>query len=435
MADLVGEPARRGDWLEKTSITGFLKTKPYTTDAALAGTYRTTAQAFASPSYLSSARSFKALMSYGLRAPEPSMWMLSGSSQDAIFTPWLRHLALLAGRTFEVKCPEGIEPGEAFQAAVKARPTGYRGPGGNLTIRLLTSLEGLGINTDTGRITDLVLAELAESPTVHRATAGERPIKKRPTETLHVTDDDDVILALPLGQLGNLVTPDVAMWAPQLAQVRYLRTEPMISMDLFFKKKLSGLPNGITMLLDSPYEMSFFDNSQTWTDISSDRTVLNVIASNADTLVAYDDKDIIDALLDELSHYIEYKRDDLFDCRTHLQTNVGEELFVNQVGSWQWRPQATCGIPNLYIAGDYCKTLIDVVTIEAAAVSGLMAAEALRRRRRVGQPIRLLQPDLFPVKAMTAFASAQRPLAYAARAVSSADDAIKSGYSQWFPNG
>src|SRR5258707_14972824 len=55
MADLVGEPARRGDWLEKTSITGFLKARLYTTDAALAGTYRTTAQAFASPSYLSSA--------------------------------------------------------------------------------------------------------------------------------------------------------------------------------------------------------------------------------------------------------------------------------------------------------------------------------------------------------------------------------------------
>ncbi len=438
MADLVGEPARRGDWLEKTSITGFLKARLYTTDAALAGTYRTTAQAFASPSYLSSARSFKALLSYGLRAPEPSMWMLSGSTQDAIFTPWLKHLALLAGTTFEVKCPEGIEPGEAFQAAMKARPTGYHGPGGNLTIRLLTSLDGLDINIDTGRITHLMLAELAESPTVHRDPGGERSpgsIEKLPTETLRVTDDDDVILALPLKQFGNLVTPDVAMWAPQLAEVRYLRTEPMISLDLFFKKKLSGLPNGITVLLDSPYEMSFFDNSQTWIDLPSDRTVLNVIASNADTLICYDDKDIMKSLLDELSHYIEYKREDLFDCRTHLQTNVGEELFVNQVGSWKWRPQATCGIPNLYIAGDYCQTVIDVVTIEAAAVSGLMAAEALRRRRRVGRPIRLLQPDLYPVMAMTAFANAQRPLAYLARAVSSADDAIKSGYRQWFPNG
>jgi hypothetical protein len=76
-----------------------------------------------------------------------------------------------------------------------------------------------------------------------------------------------------------------------------------------------------------------------------------------------------------------------------------------------------------------------VVTIEAAAVSGLMAAEALRRRRRVGGPIRLLQPDLYPVTAMNAFANAQRPLAYLARVVSSADDAIKSGYRQWFPNG
>ena len=290
---------------------------------------------------------------------------------------------------------------------------------------MLTSLAGLRINTDTGRITDLVLDELAESPTVHRnsgADGSRCSIKKFRTETLHVNQHDDVILAVPLNQLDKLVTPDVAMWAPQLADVRYLRTEPMISMDLYFKKKLSGLPNGITLLLDSPYEMSFFDNSQTWKDLPSDSTVLNVIASNADTLAPYDDKHIIKVLLDELSHYIEYERDDLFHCRTHLQTNVGEELFVNQVGSWQWRPQATCGIPNLYIAGDYCQTFIDVVTIEAAAVSGLMAAEALRRRRRHGPPIRLLQPDQFPVMAMSAFASAQRPVAYMARAVSSLDD-------------
>jgi protoporphyrinogen oxidase len=443
MADLISEPARSGDWLERTSITGFLKARPYTTDAALAGTYRTTTQAVASPSYLSSARSFKALLGYGVRAPEPSMWMQSGSSQDAIFTPWLKHLALLAG-TFEVKCPEGLEPGEAFQDATNAhrcarqrRPAGHHGRGGNLTIRLLTSVDKLTIDTDTGRITHLTLAEVRESPTVHGGPEQPPPdsFAKLPSETLPVDDDDDVILAVPLGQLGNLVTPDVAMWAPHLADVRYLRTEPMISLDLFFKKKLSGLPDGITVLLDSPYEMSFFDNSQAWTDLPPDRTVLNVIASMADTIVPYKDNDIIKLLLDELSHYIEYDREDLFECRTHLQTNVGEELFVNQVGSWKWRPQATCGIPNLYIAGDYCQTFIDVVTIEAAAVSGLMAAEALRRRKRVGSPIRLLQPDLFPVAAMTAVASAQRPLAYMAHAVSSVDDAIKSGYSQWFPNG
>ena len=114
------------------------------------------------------------------------------------------------------------------------------------------------------------------------------------------TSDDDVILAVPLKQLDKLVTPDVAMWAPQLADVHYLRTEPMISMDLFFKKKLSGLPNGITVLLDSPYEMSFFDNSQTWKDLPSDARFSTSSPRTLIRWLAYDDKDIIKVLLDEL---------------------------------------------------------------------------------------------------------------------------------------
>ena len=63
---------------------------------------------------------------------------------------------------------------------MKARPSGYRGPGGNLTIRLLTSLDGLGINVDTGRITDLMLAELAEAPQpFNGAAVNGRPAQSR----------------------------------------------------------------------------------------------------------------------------------------------------------------------------------------------------------------------------------------------------------------
>jgi uncharacterized protein with NAD-binding domain and iron-sulfur cluster len=182
--------------------------------------------------------------------------------------------------------------------------------------------------------------------------------------------------------------------------------------------------------------MSFLDNSQTCTDRPDNCTALNVVASNADSLIDYKCADILHLLLKELSHYIQFDRKaDLFHCRTHLQTNVGEELFVNQVGSWQWRPQATCTSANLYIAGDFCQTFIDVVTIESAVASGLMAAEALRRQARVRQPIRIRYPDQFPVTAMSAYAAAQRPLSYAARAPSSIDEAIKWQYRQWFPNG
>ena len=429
-ADLAGEPEHRDTWLEKTSITAFMKSRAYTTDQALATTMRTTAQAFASPSYLSSARSYKGLLSYGMRLPEPSMWLLTANAQRAIFMPWLMRLARVAN-CVEVLNEYGDflkeEPFEALRT--HSAPKGNRN--GKLTIRMLTSLKSLRIDEDTGLIVKIELEQNRTSPTVQNSGAPVNAAK--PVEWMDVKGD--LILAVPLDVLGRLATPEIASWAPNLPDVRYLRTEPMISMDLFFKRRLPGLPNGITVLLDSPYEMNFFDNSQTWKDLAHGHTVLNVVASNADTLVTYSGEHIKKTLKKELRRYIEFSYDDVFECRTYLQTNIGEQLFVNQVGSWQWRPQTTCGISNLFIAGDYCQTFIDVVTIEGATVSGLMAAEALRRRRGKGRPIRILQPDQYPVLAVAALAASTRPVAYLARAVSSADFAIKSRYSQWFPNG
>ncbi len=437
-ADLAGEPERRDSWLERTSITAFMKSRAYTTDQALATTMRTTAQAFASPSYLSSARSYKGLLNYGMRLPEPSMWLLTANSQRAIFMPWLMRLARVAN-CVEVLNESGDflkeEPFDALRTHVS--PKGNRN--GKLTIKMLASLKSLCIDKNTGLIVKIQLEQNQTSPTVQNSGA---PVNaEKPTEWMDVKGD--LILAVPLDVLGRLATPEIVRWAPNLPDVRYLRTEPMISMDLFFKKRLSGLPNGITVLLDSPHEMSFFDNSQTWKDLTDGHTVLNVVASNADTLVpskpdiltADIEEHIKSTLKKELQRYIDFNDDDLFECRTYMQTNIGEQLFVNQVGSWQWRPQTTCGISNLFIAGDYCQTFIDVVTIEGATVSGLMAAEALRRRRGKGRPIRILQPDQYPVLAVAALAASTRPVAYLARAVSSVDYAVKSRYRQWFPNG
>ena len=47
---------------------------------------------------------------------------------------------------------------------------------------------------------------------------------------------------------------------------------------------------------------------------------------------------------------------------------------------------------NLFLAGDFCQTFIDVVTVEGAVVSGLLAAEALRRKRKIGAPIDIIRP-------------------------------------------
>ncbi len=187
------------------------------------------------------------------------------------------------------------------------------------------------------------------------------------------------------------------------------------------------------------------DNSQVWNDFDSDGTALNVIASNADLIVDYPPEVILDILLKELHRFLDFKldlaadrslRDDDVDySRCHLQTNVGEALFVNQVGSWASRPTATCDIPNLFIAGDFCQTVVDVVTIEGAVVSGLNAAEALRGRRGIGAPIDIVTPESYPAFVPAVLALALRPAAQVAQAVSVMDSTVRTQFSKIFPNG
>lgn len=417
MADLVGTPANRDGLLEQTSMLAFLTARPYSTAAARSNVNRTLAEAFASPSYMSSSRSYKSLLKYGARVPEPSMWLLQGNTESAIFTPWLAALARMAS-AFEVQGPEAATARAPFRAARAAHAARGARHGGRLTIRLAT------------RVERLVLADGLVAG-VEVTEAGARQILP--------LGDCGLILAIPPRQLGRLVTAEVGALAPALAEVRRLRCEPMISLDLYFRRRLDHVPRGITSLLDSRYHLSMLDNAQIWRDPAgpegAGNTMLNVIASDATTLVQWPPREIVRLLLAELKNYLLFEDADVEACRTNLQTNVGEELFVNEVGSWQWRPTAATGIANLFIAGDFCRTPVDVVTVEGAVVSGLMAAEALRRRSCRAGPIRIVEPDAYPVSIMAAYAAAMRPLSMAAKCVAEADSLARRGFARWFPNG
>jgi hypothetical protein len=399
LLDLIGTHTTSGTVLEQTSVSNFFRSRGYSTEGSLAASSRTLAEAFASPSYLSSAQSYQSLIKYGYRDPAPSLWLLTQNTNDAIFKPWRQHLEARAKdlkRSFEVHC--------------------------------LTRVEELHL-TD-GEVRKLTLGEMPHNPTTERGVPTE-PVKK-----WEVDVPGDLVLAVPPGALGRLVSPDVAARAPDLENVRLLRSEPMISLDLYFKPKIPGLNKNITLLLDSKYTLSLLDNSRVWNDPpAGGGTALNVISSNADLLTDYPNNVILDLVLKELQRFLKFKLDDVDYGRCHVQTNVGEELFVNQVGSWKSRPKATCNIPNLFLAGDFCQSFIDVVTVEGAVVSGLLAAEALRRRRGIGAPIDIVQPKSYPTILPAMLAAALRPAALAAKAVSVADSMMRDQFSRIFPNG
>ena len=414
LADLVGQPARRDFGLfEQTSVAGFLASRLYNTQGAIGDAGRTLAEAFASPSYLSSARSYRSLIKYGARLPDPMMWLLAENTETAIFHPWEARLHHIAKNGKHV---------------------------GKLEIRKLTRLDRLHV--EDGRVTALGLSKLDASPSPEPVAT--EPVAN-PLEDLKVTDETkgilaEVILALPPKALGKLLSWEITECAPDLANVRRLHSEPMMSLDVYFKRRIPDVPKGITILLESLHALSFLDISQIW-EHASGTTRLNVVASDCTTIAdrltianKQGRKLIERHFLDELSRFLPFDPErDVGHC--HLQTNVGEELFVNQVGSWKSRPSTTCDIPNLFIAGDYCKTFVDVVTVEGAVVSGLMAAEAIRRHHDIGPPIEIIQPDAYPVLTMGAFAAAQMPMAFVAKALSTADTVLRSAFGTMFPNG
>ena len=86
-----------------------------------------------------------------------------------------------------------------------------------------------------------------------------------------------------------------------------------------------------------------------------DTTVLNLIASDFTLLEGLSPEAAIQQLLTDFFRYFPgLSRDDIL--KLDFQSHIPEPLFMNNVGGWAFRPSASTKVPNLYLAGDYCRS-------------------------------------------------------------------------------
>src|SRR5205823_2276595 len=140
------------------------------------------------------------------------------------------------------------------------------------------------------------------------------------------------------------------------------------------KKKISGLPAHHLNLTQARYGLSVIDVSQLWAVESrsnSGGTVLNAIASDSQGLRTLSSDRAAELLIAELMRYLPFTSVDL--DHYILQTHLNEPLFVNGVGAWAFRPDTSTELSNVHLAGDYCRSWVDLVSMEAAITSGLKA--------------------------------------------------------------
>ncbi|WP_131761997.1 hydroxysqualene dehydroxylase, partial [Actinomadura fibrosa] len=217
---------------------------------------------------------------------------------------------------------------------------------------------------------------------------------------------DWFVCAMPVERALALLSADVLALDPALEKLKDLHTEWMNGLQFYLRRSPRGIDQEVNFM-DSPWQITAVLQSRLWKrefprDYGDGHVAdcLSLDVSDWDTPgILYGKpakkctraevakecwaqmKDHLEdtgtsVLPDDLLH--SWFLDPAVQWDASSGANVNDEpLMVNTVGSWANRPEARTRIPNLFMAGDYVRTNVDLATMEGANESGRAAANAL----------------------------------------------------------
>lgn len=372
--------------LDRYSVNGFLRSQPYITERAAFITDSLLMEVWSIHSENTSAESYRDFLRAGLRfsGGSPFMWLLRGPSEEMLIGPLAQRLADL-----------GCE------------------------IRLATRVVGISPLEETVAI-----------------TAGPRSGSPSKLEF------DYVVLAADPKGLGVLVEtaadgPRLVDLVHSLSEIRRLRTAPIPVLHLYFKKELD-LPKEVVGLTGSDYRLSFLDVSQLWEDPgNSGNTVITLACSDFFAIADEPSDEFAYAMVCQLHDYLPLFEpgtgwgDEAADIdwgKSVLFPNLRNQLFLNEVGSSEWRPRRVYEeLPRVFFAGDATLNPVNMATLEAAVVSGLEAAQEVWQREPLGDPIPILRDERYSDLVLEAIKMTWLPWAYGSKLWSTAIDIADEG--------
>ncbi len=213
------------------------------------------------------------------------------------------------------------------------------------------------------------------------------------------------------GAVKGILSVDISNWGPfkdnddeeeskGIKIKKYARdcTDEEIKTEVLAQLQKSFNVNGAEILTDDNIHSWFLDPDIVDPEIELFQwiTLPEVPAVTLDRVVAHlqesadlprsqpqqEAKELLQVLIDlgyvsETIENGETKYISVFDIKSKI--NI-EPLLVNLVNTWQLRPEAATGIPNLFLASDYVRTNTDLATMEGAneaarrAVNGIIGA-------------------------------------------------------------
>ncbi|GAB2541507.1 hydroxysqualene dehydroxylase [Nocardia heshunensis] len=224
------------------------------------------------------------------------------------------------------------------------------------------------------------------------------------TGAKHNVDADYYVAAIPLDKFPDVLTDDLTTADPTLDRIRNLQSAWMVGIQ-FFLTRPAPLANGHVGYNDAPWGLTSISEAQFWRrpvtsyGNGAAQEVLSAIISEWDEPGTFNGKPARQCSLDELAAetwsqikaHVDHDGDNpLTDDMLHswqidpALTNAGtpeiaydDAIFIQNPGSWDDRPNAWTNIDNLFLAGDWIKTQMNVACMEAANEGGRLAANAV----------------------------------------------------------
>ena len=216
------------------------------------------------------------------------------------------------------------------------------------------------------------------------------------------------VCAMPAERARRLWNRRVLRLDPSLEAMNELHVDWMNGIQFYLRRPV-GLIRGHLTFVDAPWALTALTQAQFWKgneafarDYGDGRAVdcLSVDVSDWDTPGMLYGKPAKECTRQEIqrevwmqikAHLEDHGESVLPDDVLHSwyldpairwlpkrrRNRNAEPLLVNTVGSWYHRPTAATDIPNLFLAGDYVQTDIDLATMEGANESGRAAANSI----------------------------------------------------------